>query len=240
MPHASTFESVADLAEDQWGLFTRRQAEATGMAWTTLARLAKSGAAERVAHGVYRLRGTPADDQLEVRVAWLQLAPDTTVWDRRPEQGVVSHRSAAAAYSLGHLTADLHHFTLPVRRQTRRSDVRFHRSALADDEWINLDGLLVTRPARIAADLLENREDPESVAHVIADGLRAIKDYPGTVARAIAPHAVSLGLPEGDGLALLDWLLDLVQDPQRDLWLAEARETSNRERHAANRDRAQP
>lgn len=237
MPHAATFESVADLAEDQWGLFTRRQAEATGMAWTTLARLAKSGAAERVAHGVYRLRGTPVDDHLEVRAAWLQLAPDTAVWDRRPEQGVVSHRSAAAAYSLGDLPADLHQFTLPVRRQTRRSDVRFHRSALADDEWINLDGLLVTRPARIAADLLESREDPESVAHVVADGLRAIKDYPGPVAQAIAPHAVSLGLPEGDGLALLDWLLDLVQDPRRDVWLSEARETYARDRQATSRHR---
>ena len=31
------------------------------MAWTTLARFARDGAAERVAHGVYRMRGTPAD-----------------------------------------------------------------------------------------------------------------------------------------------------------------------------------
>ena len=229
MPRAVTLESVADLAEDQWGLFTRRQAEATGMAWTTLARLAKSGAAERVAHGVYRLRGTPAGDHLPVRAAWLQLAPDIQVWERTPEQGVVSHRSAAAAYDLGHLPADVHQFVLPARRQTRRADVRLYKAALADGEWTNLDGLLVTRPARIARDLLEHREDPAAVANVIADALRADKDYPGTVARAIAPYAGSLGLREGDGLALLDWLLELVLDPQQDAWLAEARETYDHE-----------
>ncbi len=238
MPHAATFESVADLAEDQWGLFTRRQAEATGLAWTTVARLATSGAAERIAHGVYRLRGTSADDHLAVRAAWLQLAPDTKVWEREPDQGVVSHRSAAAMYDLGELPADIHQFTLPVRRQTRRSDVRLYKAALADDEWNKLDGLLVTRPARIAGDLLRTREDPGAVAHVIADALRASKDNPGTVARAIAPYASTLGLRTGDGLALLDWLLDLLQDPQRNLWLAEARETYDR--HAANRDRTSP
>lgn len=235
MPHAATFESLADLAEDQWGLFTRRQAEATGMAWTTLARLTRAGTAERVAHGVYRLRGTPRDDRLDVRAAWMQLTPDTNVWDRTPEQGVVSHRSAAALYDLGHLPAHTHEFVVPVRRQTRRSDVRLYRDVLGDDEWIKLDGLLVTRPARIAADLLESREDPAAVAEVIADALRTVKDYPDTVARAIGPHAAALGLGDGDGLTLLDWLLDLTREPLRGRWLAEAREAPNHTRQADDR-----
>jgi len=223
MPRAATIESLADLAEDQWGLFTRQQAEATGMAWTTLARLARDGAVERVAHGVYRMRGAPADDRLDVRAAWLQLAPETTVWDRTPEQGVVSRRSAAAIYGLGHLPADIHQFTLPVRRQTRRADVKLYIADLADDEWIRLGGLLVTRPSRIAADLLGNREDLEAIAYVIADALREVKDSPDAVARAIAPHAVKFGLGKEDGLALLGWLLGLTQDPQSAVWLAEAR-----------------
>jgi hypothetical protein len=193
------------------------------MAWTTLSRLARDGAVERVAHGVYRMRGTPVDDRLEVRAAWLQLAPDTTVWERTPDQGVVSRRSAAAIYGLGHLPADIHQFTLPARRQTRRADVRLYIADLADDEWIRLGGLLVTRPSRIAADLLADREDPEAVAHVIADALREVKDYPATVARAIAPHAVKFGLGKVDGPALLEWLLGLTHDPQRPAWLAEAR-----------------
>lgn len=229
MPRAASMESLAELAEEQWGLFTRRQAEATGMAWTTLTRLAKGGGAERVAHGVYRLRGTPPDDRLGLRAAWLQLAPDTPIWERTPAQGVVSHRSAAAVYDLGHLPADTHQFTLPVRRQSRRADVHLYRAHVDDGEWINVGGLLVSRPARIAADLLGDREDAEAVAQVIADAIRGIKDYAGTVARAIAPHAFRFGLDDGDGLALLEWLLDLVGDPQRDSWLDEAHTSLNRD-----------
>jgi hypothetical protein len=206
------------------------------MAWTTLARLAREGAIERVAHGVYRMRGAPADNHLGVRAAWLQLAPDTTVWERTPEQGVVSRRSAAAIYGFGHLPADIHQFALPVRRQSRRADVRLYIADLKDDEWIRLGGLLITRPARIAADLLGDREDPESIAHVIADALREAKDYPSAVAEAIAPHAFRFKLGNADGLALLEWLLDLTQDPQRAAWLAEARNALGSKDETADAD----
>ena len=215
-------QALAEVTEDQWGLFTRRQAESTGMAWTTLARLVNDNAAERIAHGVYRLRGTPAADHLALRAAWLQLAPDTPVWSRTAGQGVVSHRSAASLYGLGHLPADDHHFTLPGRRQSRRPDVHLHRAELAGGELANLGGLLVTRPARIAADLLADREDPGAVAQLLADAFRGAHDQPGTVVGAIAPYATRLGLPRGDGLALLEWLLELIDDPERVAWLEEA------------------
>ena len=225
MSHATTLGALADLAEEQWGLFTRRQAEGTGMAWSTLARLASDGAVvERIAHGVYRLRGAPPVDHLELRAAWLQLAPDCPVWERTPDSGVVSHRSAASLFGLGHLPADVHEFAMTVRRQSRRADIRLHRGHLEPGEWVTRRGLPVTRPARTAADLLAAREDPGAVGHVIADTLRAVHDHPATVAQAIAPYAARLGLRRGDGLALLRWLLDLTVDPERDRWLIEATE----------------
>src|SRR5437879_7218061 len=127
MPRVGTLDALANLAEEQWGLFTRREAESTGMAWSTLSRLAAGGGVERVAHGVYRMRGGPPVDHLALRAAWLQLAPDTPAWERDPADGVVSHRSAAAVYGHGHLPADVHQFTLPRRRQTRRTDVEVRR-----------------------------------------------------------------------------------------------------------------
>jgi len=223
MPRASTLRALADLAGEQWGLFTRRQAQATGMAWTTLARLADDGAVERLAQGVYRLRGVPGIDHLDLRVAWLQLDPETPAWERNPATGVVSHRSAASLCGLGHLPDDVHEFTLPARRQSRRPDVRLHRGKLNEGEWITLRGLPVTRPHRIAADLLADREDPEAVGHVVADALRDVYDYPGSVAGAIAPYAARFGLRRRDGLALLGWLLALTGDPERGRWLDEAR-----------------
>jgi hypothetical protein len=84
-------------------------------------------------------------------------------------------------------------------------------------------GLPVTRPSRIAADLLGDIEDPEAVAYVVADALRAADDYPSTFADALAPYAARFGLRRGDGLALLQWLLDLVGDPDTSRWMEQAR-----------------
>ena len=223
MARYNTLNRLAEVAQDQWGLVTRRQAERAGISPATLQRLASESVLERVAQGVYHLAAAPTPDHLELRATWLQLAPDVLGWERIHAQGVVSHRSAAAVYGLGHLPADRHEFTLPTRRQSRRPDVRLHHRQVADDEWISLRGLLVTRPPRIAADLLADREDPEAVGHVVADAIRGASDYPGTFADALAPHAAKLGLRRRDGLGLLRWLLDLAGDPQTSEWMAEAR-----------------
>jgi hypothetical protein len=213
---------LSDLAEEQWGLITRREAEAAGISQATITRLASSGVLDRVAHGVYRLAGSPPADHQELRAAWLQLDPETPIWERRPEQGVVSHRSAAALYGIGHLPADRHEFILPRRRQTRRPDVRLHVAQLQGDEWILLHGMPTTRPSRIAADMLTEREDPEAVGYVIADAIREMYDYPGTFVGTLAPYAARFRLRKGDGMAVLRWLLGLVSEHDADAWLAEA------------------
>jgi len=224
MPQPSTVSKLAQVAEEQWGLVTRRQAEKAGVSASTVQRLSADGSVlERVAHGVYHLAGAPLPDHVPLRAAWLQLAPDTLAWQRKPDQGVVSHRSAAALYGLGHLPADQHEFTLQKRRQVRRSDVRVHRGELADGEWIILHGLPVTRPSRIASDLLADREDPEAVGQVVADALRGVNDYADTFVETLGPHAAQLGLRRGDGVAVLRWLLDLVGDPETSRWMEEAR-----------------
>ncbi len=226
MPQASTLSRLAGIAEEQWGFVTRRQADDAGISPATLKRLIRDGILERMAPAVYRLAGAPVPDHVALRSAWLQLAPETPVWERRQDQGIVSHRSAAAVYGIGHLPADVHEFTLPVRRQVRRPDIWVHRGELDEDEWIILHGLPVTRPSRIASDLLAKREDPEAVGHVIADALRGVFDYAGTFAETLAPHAATAGLRRGDGVAVLRWLLDLVGDPGTARWMEDARAVS--------------
>lgn len=224
MARYSTLGRLSRLAEDQWGLVTRQQAELAGVSRATLQRLSSEGVLERLATGVYHLRGAPLPDHPELRAAWLQLAPAVPAWERTAEQGVVSHRSAAALYGLGDLPADRHEFTLPSRRQSRRPDVRLHHRRLESGEWLTLHGLPVTRPSRIAADLLDDREDTEAVARIVVVAIRAVYDYPGTFADALAPYAARYGLRRGDGLALLRWLLDLVGDPETPRWMDEARD----------------
>ncbi len=128
-------------------------------------------------------------------------------------------------YGLGHLGEDRHEFTFARRRQSRRQDVRLHHRQVSDQEWIVLRGLPVTRPARIVSDLLYDREDPSAVAHIVGDALRGVYDYPGTVADALGPHAARFGLRRGDGLALLRWLLDLLDDLDTEHWMSLARAT---------------
>jgi len=222
MPAGGTRTRLADVAEDQWGLVTRRQAETAGVPRATFARAtAEGGVLARVAHGVYRLVGAPVPDHVELRAAWLQLAPQIPAWGRGGGTGpgaghnagdgaVVSHRSAAALFGLGHLPADVHEFTVAGRRQTRRPDVRLHVRRLEDDEQVVVAGLPVTRPARTAADLLAGREDPESVGQVVADALRAGRETREAFEVALAPLAARYGKPRGDGAALLGWLLDLA------------------------------
>ncbi|MEV6924731.1 hypothetical protein AB0M46_09500 [Dactylosporangium sp. NPDC051485] len=203
-----------------------RQADGAGLAWTTVSRLARDGRTEHVAHGVYRFRGSPVVDDLAVRAAWLQLAPGTPAWERTPDRGVVTHRSAAALYRIGHLPADTHEFALPGRRQSRRQDVRLHRLRLAHDEVRRQGGLLVSSPSRTAADLLRDLEDPGAVGECIADALRRGLDTPAALARRIAPSAARFGLPRGAGEELLGWLLELTAAPERATWLAEAHQSA--------------
>lgn len=214
---------IGDLTQDQWGLVTRRQLEDAGFAPTTIERLtAPGGVLERVSWGVYQLAGAPIPDHRDLRGAWLQLAPRLLAWERMPAQGVVSYRSAAALYGLGHLAADQHEFTVPSRRQTRRPDVRIHVRPLHDGEWASQGGLLVTRPQRTAADLLRSREDPAAVAQVAADALRRGHASPGEFAAALAPSATAYGFRRDDGTSLLRWLLELTGDPDSSRWMSQA------------------
>jgi hypothetical protein len=216
--------TIADLASGQWGLVTSRQVADSGLAMSTWHRLVERGEmVERVARGIYRFRTAPVPDHLELRAAWLQLSPDMDAWERLPEHGVVSHRSAAALYGLGHLPADIHEFTIPGRRHVRRPDVRVHKGKLADDESRAHTGLLVTRPIRISSDLLAAREDPEAVGQVVADSIRNGLETPRAFVPALARYSSQFGLRRRDGVQLLRWLLDLVGDPQTPAWMKEAR-----------------
>src|ERR1700689_5455972 len=118
-----TLGRLTETAEEQWGLITRQQALGLGVARRTLDRLTAPGRVlQKVAHGVYRLRGAPPPDHEARRAAWLQLAPDVPVWERVQAQGVVSHRSAADMYGVGHLPEERHDFTVAARHQSRRPD----------------------------------------------------------------------------------------------------------------------
>ena len=198
-------QRLFEIAEGQWGCITRRQAQEAGVGNTSLARLAKDRRLERVAHGVYRVRGAGEPDHLGLRAAWLQLAPERPAWARLddPDDAVVSHASAASLHRVGDLRADVHEFTLPRRRQTRRRDVRLHRGKVSAADRIVVSGLPVTRPARMIADLLADHVEPGVVGRIAAEVLDSGLEGAAEVAERIAPYATRFDLPRGDGQATM-------------------------------------
>lgn len=214
MPKQSTAMKIARITVDQWGLVTRQQARHAGIPPATLARMIASGTLERITQGVYLAAGSPRPSHLELRAAYLQLEPGVPAWRRVPSSGVVSHRSAASLYDLGHLTADVHEFTFETRRQTRLDDVRLHKLPLEESECITLQGMFVTRPSRIVADLLRENEDFEAVAQITVEAIREVKDYLPNFVVELNRVATRAGEDAGNGRAVLRRLVDVAGDEE--------------------------
>jgi Transcriptional regulator, AbiEi antitoxin len=221
----SPLTRLRDLAEGQWGLVTLRQARAADVAWRSLTRLVEAGLLERVAHGVYRIRGAAEPDHLDLRAAWLQLDPVHPAWRRLddPDVAVVSHASAASLYGVGDLRADVHEFTVPHRRQTRRPDVRIHRGRVPPEGRIILGGLPTTRAGWMIGQLLADHVDPDAVAQITREVFERVLDYPRDVAEALSPYVYRFGYQRGDGVALLDEFLSRAGARDREAIVAEAR-----------------
>jgi predicted transcriptional regulator of viral defense system len=200
--------TVAAIADDQWGLVTTAQARAVGATPQSMARLANEGVLERVTHGVYRVvgAGSPLDD---LRAAWLALMPDLRAAERlREPDAVLSHRSAAKYHQLGDLDADRFEFTVGHRRQSRRSEMRFHQEVLTPSQWQITTGLPVTTIAKTIEDLARTRTDGGHLASVVRDALALASVTADEISTALAPFAHHYGQRLGHGDALLVQFLD--------------------------------
>jgi predicted transcriptional regulator of viral defense system len=203
---------LADLAEAQNGLLTARQADVRGVSRRDLARLAQVGGLERVAYGVYRVAGAPRPRLLELRAAWLQLAPGIDLDQRTVADCVVSHASAASVYAVGLLEPVRHEFSVPPSRRvrSRRDDVVIHRASLAADEVGWVEEMLVTVPTRMVGDLAAQSMDGEHLAGVVADLLnKHLADRRG-LASVLASHAQRYGVQPNNGRQFLDYLLSFA------------------------------
>jgi hypothetical protein len=196
---------MADVASGQWGLITTAQAKRVGVTAQAVARLAREGALDRLAHGIYRIAGTPPDPRDGVRAAWLGLDPDQfgpeRVAEARPD--LVSHRSAAMLLGIGDLIADEHEFTVLGRRQSRREDIRFHRDSAGATEWTVEDGLPVTTAVQTIHDLAAGPMDGDHLRDLVRDAITSGKASPDDLAVALRASAHRFGVALGDASTLI-------------------------------------
>lgn len=220
---------MADIAAGQWGLITSRQALDAGATSNALTRLTARGALERVTHGVYRIGGTPPSPLDGLRADWLALDPAVHASDRRwnglelgEPLAVVSHRSAARLHDLGDIDADDHEFTLPVRKQTRRDSVKFHRFPLGERDWTLVEGLPVTTPVRTIDDLAAAHIDGGHLAGIVRDAITSGSADDDEIVRVLRRHARFYGAPMGNGEELLKFFLQEAGVPKATTRLAAA------------------
>jgi hypothetical protein len=210
---------LAGIAAGQWGMITTAQAGAAGVSAQAVARLAHHGQLERLAHGVYRLAGTPPHPHDEVRALWLGIDPRHAASDRIAggEVAVVSHRSAAVLLGLGDVAADVVEFTMAARHQTRRQDVRIHHGRVAAGERTLADGLPVTTQLRTISDLASSRLDRGHLGGVMRDAVLEHHLPVGEAAATLSQHARAYGVPAGNGSALVELMLREAGLPQSTL-----------------------
>ena len=102
-------QQLYQLAEQQAGYFSTRQARTVGLTRPLLSYYTKTGYLQRIQRGVYRLTRFPEMPLADLFVAWLVAGP----------RAVISHESALAVYDLTDvLPSEIH---LTVSRTTSRA-----------------------------------------------------------------------------------------------------------------------
>ncbi len=159
--------ALAEIANEQGGYFTAKQAKRAGYEYAHLNYHLGVGNFERVEHGLYRLPTVqPTDTDELVRL---------TLWsrDRGDEpQAVVSHTTALVLHGLTDLLPNRIHLTVPPTfRKPAPRGCRLHKSGLRDAEIETRVGFRVTNPLKSLIDSAADGLSREQFALAANDAL---------------------------------------------------------------------
>jgi predicted transcriptional regulator of viral defense system len=155
-----------EIASEQGGYFTARQARACGYSFALLSHLVKSGRFIRVRRGLYRLREYPSSMREDVLAAWLAVGKDVAV---------VSHESALDLLDLSDVIPDAAHLIVPRSRRHLPSlpGVRIHTTVrpLRPSDLTYRDGMAVTSATRAIVDAAETGMAPDQIELAVAQAV---------------------------------------------------------------------
>jgi predicted transcriptional regulator of viral defense system len=151
--HREAARQLFELAEQQQGFFTTKQAKAAGFAENTHPYHVHVGNWIRERRGIYRLALFPAADRPDL-VLW-------ALWSRNRNEdveGVYSHQTALSLYDLSDLNPAKLHMTVPTDFR-RNSDIpgilALHHADVPNSDVQAAQGFKFTRPLRTILDLIE-------------------------------------------------------------------------------------
>lgn len=147
------WDRLVELAAEQHGYVTTRDARDIDIDPTQLRLLAARGRLERVGRGVYRVPVLPRSehDEFAAAVAWSL------------GRGVISHESALVLHDVADVNPPRIHLTVPRDNHPRAAGgelYRVHRRELMGSEVTSTDGIPVTTVARTIRDCLSTGTDP--------------------------------------------------------------------------------
>ncbi len=152
--HREASRRLFDLAEQQQGFFTTKQAKAAGFAENTHPYHVQAGNWIREHRGIYRLMLFPTPDRPDL-VLW-------SLWSRNRKEeveGVYSHQTALSLHELSDLNPAKLHMTVPENFR-RNSDIPgiavLHYRDLPKSDIQAGPGYNYTRPLRTILDLIED------------------------------------------------------------------------------------
>ena len=151
--HREASRRLFELAEQQQGFLTTKQAKTAGFAENTHPYHVQAGNWIREHRGIYRLTLFPAPDRPDL-VLW-------SLWSRNRKEevdGVYSHQTALSLHELSDLNPAKLHMTVPTNFR-RNSDIPgivvLHYRDLLKSEIQAGPGYKYTRPLRTILDLIE-------------------------------------------------------------------------------------
>ena len=160
-----------EIAEEQQGFFTTKQAKAAGFAENTHPYHIQAGNWIREHRGIYRLASFPRGERPDLML-W-------SLWSRNrgeAAQGVYSHQTALSLYDLSDVMPAKLHMTVP-KNFRRNSEIPrvlvLHFADLPQNDTEAVHGVRVTKPMRTILDLLEGGDVPlATLRQTLREGLR--------------------------------------------------------------------
>jgi len=151
--HREASRRLFEIAEQQQGFFTTKQAKAAGFAENTHPYHVQVGNWIREHRGIYRLALFPVTDRPEL-VLW-------ALWSRNRDEeveGIYSHHTALGLYDLSDLNPAKLHMTVPTdfRRNSEIPGILIlHYADLPESDVQAAQGYRFTRPLRTILDLID-------------------------------------------------------------------------------------
>lgn len=169
MPSSKPNEDrLFQIASQQAGYFTARQARDCGYSWALLSHHVQGGRFLRERRGLYRLQQFPSSPREEVVAAWLAVGPD---------EAVVSHESALDLLGLSDVVPGTIHLTVPRSKRPRHptpQGVTVHTTTrpLGPGDVVLRGGVRVTAPARSIVDAAQAGTAPEQIVLAVEQAVR--------------------------------------------------------------------